>query len=148
VTPYLSVRDGAKAMEFYRRAFGAKELIRRTTPDGKIVHGRLKIGNSILMLSDQFGAMSAPDTTTATGNRVTIHLYFPDVRSAWAKAVKAGATIVMPLDDQFWGERYGQLDDPFGHHWSLAQVVPMSKAEKSMKEKEAMAMFASGSSAD
>jgi len=127
-------------MEFYRRAFGARELVRRTTPDGKIVHGRLQIGNSIVMLSDRFGPEPPPGAPAA---RVTLHLYFPNVRAAWAKAVKAGATVVMPLDDQFWGERYGQLDDPFGHRWSLAQVVAMDEAVRIRKQQEAMAMFAS-----
>jgi PhnB protein len=143
ITPYLCVDGGAKALEFYVRAFGAKELAREALPDGKLVHGRIRIGDSIVMLSDAFpgGPTAAP---SALGqSTVVLHLYSKDVRALWQKATKAGAKVVMPLADQFWGERYGQLQDPFGHVWSLSQQVAMSAAEKDRLQKEAMAMFAS-----
>jgi PhnB protein len=144
VTPYLCVDGAAKAMEFYLRAFGAKELTRQALPDGKLIHGRIQIGDSIVMLSDLFpgGTTNAPSVAGKT--TVTLHIYSKDVASLWARAVRAGATVLMPLGKQFWGETYGQLRDPFGHVWSLSQQVPMSAEERHRKQREAMAMFASG----
>jgi len=138
VTPYLAVNGGKEALDFYKRAFGAKELNRQTTPDGKVVHARMKIGDSIVMLSDQFG----PPAGQTAGSIVTLHIYSKDVDKLWQQATVAGAKILMPIDNQFWGERYGQLVDPFGHRWSLSMQVKMSKAERESKEKAAMAMFA------
>jgi PhnB protein len=144
VTAYLCVDGAAKAMEFYTKAFGAKELMRQAMPDGKLIHGRVQIGDSIVMLSDFFpgGVTAAPSSTGKT--TVTLHIYSKNVAPLWARAVRAGATVLMPLDKQFWGEKYGQLRDPFGHVWSLSQQVPMTAAEKHRKPKEAMAMFAAG----
>jgi PhnB protein len=136
VTPYLAVKGGAEAMEFYKKAFGAKELRRETTPDGKIIHGRLKIGDSIVMLSDQFEA-SGPGGISL----VTLHIYSKDVDKLWQQATAAGAKVRFPLDDMYWGERYGQLIDPFGHSWSLSMQIKMSKEERERKQKESMAMF-------
>ena len=141
VTPYLAVNGGKEALEFYKKAFGAKELNRQTTPDGKVVHARMKIGDSIVMLSDQFGA-PASGAAPAAGSIVTLHVYSKDVDKLWQQATAAGAKILMPIDNQFWGERYGQLVDPFGHRWSVAMQVKMSKEERDAKEKAAMAMFA------
>jgi len=144
LVPYLAVEGGVAALEFYKRAFGARELARVLTPDGKLIHGRLRIGDSILMLSDVFpgsgvAAPSSVGTTTAT-----IHIYSKNVDALWDRAVAAGAKVTMPLDNQYWGERYGHLLDPFGHHWSLSMRVKMSKAERAAKEKEAMSAFARG----
>jgi uncharacterized glyoxalase superfamily protein PhnB len=142
VTPYLAVTGAAKALEFYAKAFGAKEVprTRQESPDGKIIYARLKIGDSLVMLSDQFGS----DTGEASqgASPVTLHIYSKDVDKLWEKAVSAGAKPVMPLDNMFWGERYGQLVDPFGHRWSLSMRVRMSKQEMEAKQKEAMGMFA------
>jgi PhnB protein len=142
VTPYLSVVGGPEAMEFYKSAFGAQELQREVTPSGKLVHGRLKIGSSIVLLSDVFeGSPRAAPSTVGT-TTVTLHVYSTDVEKLWNRAVAAGAKITMPLADQFWGERYGELVDPFGHRWSLSMRIRMSAAEKAAKRQEAMRAFA------
>lgn len=140
VTPYLSVIGGNAALEFYKKAFGAKELARETTPDGKVMHARLKLGDSIIMLSDEFAG--APGGSIALGKSpVTLHIYTKDVNSLWSKAVGAGATVLLPIDNMFWGERYGQLTDPFGHRWSISMQIKMSKEERDAKQKVAMAQF-------
>ncbi len=138
VTPYLSVNGAASAIDFYRRAFGAKEIRRHATPDGRIMNAMLKIGDSMIMLSDN---LMGPQPQ---GGAVTIHLYSKDVDKLWDQAVSAGAKATMPLDDQFWGERYGQLTDPFGHKWSISMQVRMSKEDKEAKQRAAMAMFSQG----
>jgi PhnB protein len=144
VTPYLVVNDGAQAMEFYKKAFGATEILRQTTPDGKLIHGRLKVGDAIVMLADEFrgGGASAPTTLGSTS--VTLHIYVDDVDALWERALSAGARIAMPLDNQFWGERYGQLVDPFGHRWSVSMQIEMDPEEMELKRKAAMEMFAKG----
>lgn len=131
-------------MEFYKKAFDAKELVRQALPDGKLIHGRLRVGDSIVMLSDYFpgGSLVAPSVGGKT--TVTLHLYSKDVGALWKRALTAGASVVMPLERQFWGEKYGQLRDPFGHLWSLSQQVPMSEAEKARLQQKSMAMFESG----
>jgi PhnB protein len=144
VTPYLSVDGGLAAMEFYKKAFGARELLRRVTPNGKLIHGRLRIGDSIVLLSDVF-----PDSRTAAPGSigtttVTLHIYSKDVDALWDRAVAAGAKVAMVLENQFWGERYGQLVDPFGHHWSLSMQVRVPRTEKAAKQREAEAAFARG----
>ena len=142
LTPYLGVDGAAKAIEFYTRAFGAKEVARtrRLTSDGKVLHARLKIGDSLVMLSDNYG----PDQGTAPkgDSPVYLHIYSKDVDKLWQSAVSAGATVIMPLDNTFWGERYGHLLDPFGLRWSVSMRVKMSKEEKEAKRREAMTMFA------
>jgi PhnB protein len=143
VTPYLAINGAAAAIDWYKKAFNAKELARQTVPDGKIMHARIRIGDSIVMLSDAMaGATQSPD---ALGNSpVTLHVYSTNVDKLWQQAVDAGAKVTMPIDNQFWGERYGQLTDPYGHHWSLSQQISMSKKERDEKQKQAMAMFAQG----
>ena len=133
----MAVNGALEALEFYKKAFGAKELMRQLTPDGKVIHARIRIGDSILMLSDQFEAPAA-----ATATSVTLHIYSGDVDKLWRQATAAGAKVRSPLDDMYWGERYSQLVDPFGQRWSLSMQVSMSKEEKAAKEKAAMAMFA------
>jgi PhnB protein len=144
VTPYLVVRGGVDALEFYKKAFGATEISRQTTPDGKLIHGRIKLGNSIVMLSDEFqgGGASAPTTLGTTS--VTLHVYVDDVDHFWERALASGARIAMPLDNQFWGERYGQLVDPFGHRWSVSMQIEMDPEEMELKRKAAEQMFAQG----
>jgi PhnB protein len=142
--PYLAVNGGVAALEFYKKAFGAKELARSTTPDGKLIHGRLKVGTSILMLSDVFPGSGLASPAAIGTTTVTIHLYVKDVDSVWNRAIAAGAKVTMPLENQYWGERYGHLLDPFGHHWSLSMRVRMSKAQKATKQAEAEAAFARG----
>ncbi len=141
VTPYLSVEGGAAAMKFYEKAFGARRLSEVLTPDGKLVHGRVRIGDSIVMMSDVFeGARTASPSRLGTST-VTLHIYSKNVDALWAKAVAAGAKVAMPLETQFWGERYGQLIDPFGHHWSLSMRVAMTRAQRDAMRRDAMAAF-------
>jgi PhnB protein len=141
VTPYLTVSNASDAIEFYKRAFGAKEVQRNNAPDGKIMNARVKIGDSIVMLSDEFpGAVTKSPSTLGT-TTVTLHIYSKNVDKLWEQAIGAGATVLMPIDNQFWGERYGQIKDPFGHQWSMSQQVRMSKEEREEKTKAAMEMF-------
>lgn len=129
ITPHLSATPAADAIAFYERAFGATLLFRMDTPDGKkIVHSSLSINGGVLMLCDDFSDDPTP-AKPAIGPRsmgITLHLNVADVDAAWKRAVDAGALVVMPLDDQFWGDRYGILADPFGHRWSMS--TPVKKA--------------------
>jgi PhnB protein len=130
VAPHLIVDDAHKAIDFYSKAFGAVEVGRHMAQDGKrIMHASLRINNSILMLCDDFPEMHGGKGRSAKalgGTPVTIHLQVPDVDALWKQAVAAGATVEFPLADQFWGDRYGCLLDPFGHSWSLG--TPVNKA--------------------
>lgn len=120
VTPHLIVKGAAKAMEFYKKAFGAKELSRCAGPNGALCHAEMQIGNSHVYLCDEFPDMGAMSPLALKGSPVTIHLYVEDADAAFNQAVKAGAQSTMPLADMFWGDRYGKLKDPFGHNWSIA----------------------------
>jgi PhnB protein len=144
VTPYLTIDGAAEALEWYKKALGAKELFRETVPGGKIMHARIRIGDSIVMLNDYFPGGNSKDPKTLGSTPVTLHVYTKNVDKLWQQAIDAGATVNMPLDNQFWGERYGQLKDPFGHNWSLSMVISMSKKEKKEKQDRAMAMFSQG----
>lgn len=141
VTPYLHIDGVAEALEWYKKAFGAKEQTRQEVPGGKIMHARIKIGDSIVMMSDSFPGGATQSPTALGSTTTTLHIYTKNVDKLWQQAVDAGAKISQPLDNQFWGERYGQLKDPFGHSWSLSQVVPMTKQEMKEKQEQAMAMF-------
>jgi len=132
--PYLTVSDGAAAIEFYKKAFGAVEHEVHHAPGStKIMNAHLSINGGVFMLSDDFSAQFGGTSSTPEalgGSPVTLHLQMEDVDGAWAKAVAAGAIVTMPLADQFWGDRYGQLKDPFGHKWSMAQTkASLTKAE-------------------
>ena len=120
VTPYLAIRKAAKAIDFYKRAFGASEGYRLETPDGSIAHAEIRIGDSPVMLCDENPEMGAKSPQTLGGTPANLFLYVEDVDAAFKKAVAAGATATMPPADMFWGDRYGKLVDPFGHEWSLA----------------------------
>jgi PhnB protein len=126
VLPHLVVDDAAAAIDFYVKAFGATELGRVPGPGGKLIHAALTINGSTVMLNDDFPEFNDGKSTTPKalgGTPVTIHLTVTDVESKFAQAVEAGAEVVMPLEDQFWGDRYGMVRDPFGHQWSLGQPV-------------------------
>jgi uncharacterized glyoxalase superfamily protein PhnB len=123
VTPHLVCAGAAEAIEFYKRAFGAVEAARLPGPQGKLMHAMIRIGDSAVMLVDEFPEMGALSPTSLKGSPVTIHLYVEDVDATVARAVKAGAKITMPVADMFWGDRYGQLVDPFGHRWSVGTHV-------------------------
>jgi PhnB protein len=119
ITPSLVVRDAAKAIDFYKKALGAEELVRMPSPDGKIVHAELKIGDSIIFLSDEMPESPAKSPQTLGGVTGVLNLYVQDVDKSFQRAVDAGAKVAMPLADQFWGDRYGSLADPFGYVWGL-----------------------------
>ncbi len=123
LTPHLVCRDAAAAIDFYGRAFGAIERFRLPAPNGKIVHACVQIGDSQLFLVDEMPEHGALGPQALKGSPVTIHLQVQDADAVFARAVQAGATVGMPLADMFWGDRYGQVVDPFGHHWSIATHV-------------------------
>ena len=139
VTPHLVCAGAAKAIEFYKQAFGAEEGARLPGPDGRLMHATVKIGDSQVMLVDEMPEWGALGPKSLNGSPVTIHLYVDDVDAVVARAVKAGAKVTMPVADQFWGDRYGKLEDPFGHHWSVAthvRDVSMEEAQNAMREME------------
>ena len=126
VAPHLVVDDAAAAIEFYVKAFAATEYGRVPHPDGRLVHAALNVNGSMIMLNDDFPEYSDGKSMTPKslgGTPVTIHLQVTDVETAFQRALDAGATVIAPLEDQFWGDRYGVVRDPFGHHWSLGQPV-------------------------
>ncbi len=121
ITCYLVVNNASGAIEFYKRAFGAKEIYRFNGPDGNsIINAELMIGDSIILLSDEFRHGTCHSPKSIGGSCVMIHLYTEDVDTVFNQAISAGATVIMPVEDMFWGDRYGQLMDPFGHVWSVA----------------------------
>jgi PhnB protein len=133
VTPHLCVDGAAAAIDFYVKAFGATEMGRVAHPDGRIVHAAIQVNGSTIMLNDDFPEFDNGKSQTPKafgGTPVTIHLTVNDVDAKFAQAVEAGAEVVAPLEDQFWGDRYGMVRDPFGHQWSLGQPV----REVSMEE--------------
>jgi PhnB protein len=143
ITPSLVIRGAAQAIDFYKKAFGAQELHRSTMPDGKIMHATLKIGDSMLYLSDEFPGAPFKAPQSLGGTPVALHIYVEDVDKLWENAVAAGATVGMPLDNQFWGDRYGQIVDPFGHSWGLAtHKEDVAPEEMDRRAREAMAKFA------
>lgn len=123
ITPHLVCCNAADAIAFYVRAFGAVEFGRLPGPDGKLIHAMLMIGDSALMLVDEFPEWGSYSPLSLKGSPVTIHLYVEDVDAAVAQTIAAGVRVTMPVDDMFWGDRYGRLDDPFGHQWSVATHI-------------------------
>lgn len=120
LTPHITVKGAKKAIEFYKKAFGAEEMVIHGMPDGTVMHASLRIGDSVLMLNDEFPQMGAKGPQSLGGTPVTLHLFVQDVDKAFDRALQAGAKTVMPVADQFWGDRYGIVTDPFGHQWSIA----------------------------
>jgi PhnB protein len=140
VSPYLAVDDAEKAIEYYKKAFGAEETVRMNGPDGRIGHAELKIGDSHLMLSDPFPQSSTKPPTELGGTSVSIFMYVEDVDAVVQKAVDQGATVTMEVEDQFWGDRFGSITDPFGHNWSIAtHVEDLTPEEIEERGKAAMA---------
>jgi PhnB protein len=138
VTPYLSVRGAAEAIDFYKKALGAKELMRMPGPGGKVGHAEIQIGDSRVMLADEHPEMNFTGPQSYGGTSVHLHVYLPNVDAQVAKALKAGAKLVRPVKDQFYGDRLGTIEDPFGHVWHLAtHLEDLSKAE--MKKRAAKA---------
>lgn len=138
VTPHLNIEGAAAAIDFYKQAFGAVEESRLPGPNGKVMHAMLRIGGAAIMLNDAFPEHGTLGPKALKGTPVTLHLYVPDADAVAARALKAGAKAVMPVQDMFWGDRYGIVEDPFGHRWSIAthvrDVTPaqMAEAMKSM----------------
>jgi len=120
LSPYLIVRNADRAIEFYKQAFGAQLKSVHHMPDGRIMNAQLQIGDSMLLLNEEFPEFGSLSPLALTGTSVTLHLYVDDVDAAFSQAVGAGATIESPLEDAFWGDRFGKLKDPFGHGWSIA----------------------------
>lgn len=142
VTPFLTIRDAARAIEFYEKAFGAEARGVMKGPDGKVMHAELKIGDSIIMLSDEFPDFGALSPQALNGSPAGLHIYVEDADAAFDRAVKAGAQVEMPVMEQFWGDRYGRLKDPFGHKWSIAtHVKDLSMDEMKRAMDEAMAQM-------
>jgi PhnB protein len=123
ITPHLVCADAAKAIEFYKKAFNASELFRLDGNAGKLMHACIQIGDSRVMLADEFPEWDSVGPKTLKGTPVTLHLYVEDADKAFNQAINAGAAVKMPLADMFWGDRYGIVIDPFGHNWSIAMHV-------------------------
>jgi len=120
ITPHLVCKGASDAIEFYKKAFNAVERTRLPGPDGTVMHAMLGIGDSTVMLGEEFPNCGRSGPLTLKGSPVTLHLYVKDVDASFAQAVEAGAKVIMPVADMFWGDRYGVIEDPFGHSWSLA----------------------------
>lgn len=137
VTPHLVCAGAADAIEFYKRAFGAVEEARLPGPQGRIMHAMIRIAGSAVMLVDEMPEWGALGPKALKGSPVTIHLYVENADAFIKRAVDAGAKITMPVEDMFWGDRYGKLEDPFGHHWSVAthiRDVSMEEAQAAMQK--------------
>jgi uncharacterized glyoxalase superfamily protein PhnB len=143
IIAHLVVGNGAEAIAFYQNAFGAEAFGVHYTPDGKLMHAELKIGSAHLMLADEFPSFGSVSPKSLGGSPVILNLYSEDVDTLFDRAVKAGAVVTMPLANQFWGDRYGQITDPFGHRWALGQhVEDVAPEEMERRAKEAFAQMA------
>jgi PhnB protein len=143
VTPYITLRDAARAIDFYKRAFGAQEVMRMDGPNGKVAHAEIRIGDSMIMLGDEMPGMGNPSPETLGGTTGGILLYVDNADAVFDRAVSAGAQAEMPVADMFWGDRYGRLKDPFGHSWSVAtHKEDVAPAEMQKRMQEAMAQMA------
>jgi PhnB protein len=142
VTPFLVVDDASEAIDFYQRALGARERMRMPMPDGKVAHAEIEIGDSVVMLSDPFPQATTRPPTELGGTTVGVFLYVEDVDAFVQRAVDAGATVTMPPEDMFWGDRFGQISDPFGHQWQVAthveDVPPDEMAARARKAMSSM----------
>ncbi len=144
VSAHLCIKGAAEAMEFYKKAFGGEELCRMPGPDGKsVMYGELKIGNSVVMIAEEWPGPGPASPTTLKNTSVTIHIYSEDADAAHKRAVDAGATSTMPVAEMFWGDRYGRVMDPYGHHWSFATHIKDLTPEE-MASAAAAAMAAMG----
>jgi len=150
VTPAIVVRDAAAAIEFYKKAFGAEEIDRMAGPDGSIMHAEIRIGDSRIMLGEENEQWGTRSPLLTNGNPGSLHIYVENADAAFDRAIKAGAKVRYPLEDAFWGDRYGKVTDPFGHEWGLATRVKeltraeMEKAGKEWMEKAAQTAGAHG----
>ena len=137
ITPYLSVKGAAEAIEFYKKAFGATEMMRLPNPDGTLGHAEIKIGDALIMLADEYPDYGNLSPKTLGGSSVRLHMYVEDVDAFFEKAVAAGAKVLIPVADQFYGDRSGRLEDPFGHVWLVSthtEDLTPDEMERRMKE--------------
>ena len=137
-TPYLIINGAAQALEFYKRAFGAAETVRMPDPKGRIAHAEMKIGDSMIMLADEHHEMGHRGPRTLGGTSVSILLYVPDVDTVFDRAIKAGAKSQRPVADQFYGDRMGTLEDPFGHVWTIGTHIEDVSAEEMKRRMAAL----------
>jgi PhnB protein len=145
-TPYLIVKGAAEAIEFYKRAFGATELLRMADPQGRVGHAEIKIGDSVIMLADEHPAMGYRGPRSLGGSSVSILLYLEDVDTVFERAVKTGARALRPVANQFYGDRSGTLEDPFGHVWTVATHVEDVPPEEMQRRAEAAMRSAASAS--
>jgi PhnB protein len=136
ITPSIVVSDGAKSIDFYKKAFGAEERVRMPGPDGGVMHAELRIGDSAFMLGEEMPTMGAKSPKTLGGSPVSFFIYTENVDAAWDRATKAGGKPIMPLEKMFWGDRAGCLEDPYGHKWWLAQHVEDLTPDQIKKRQE------------
>ena len=137
ITPHLVCAGAAEALAFYQKAFGGVEVGRMPGPGGKIMHSEMRIGDSRIMVVDEFPDYGSNGPLALKGSPVVIHMYVQDADAVWEKALAAGAKPIMPLADMFWGDRYGQLEDPFGHRWAIAthqRDMSMQEIEQAMQQ--------------
>lgn len=143
VTPHLVCKNAGKAIDFYKKAFGAEDVRISLMSDGSVMHAELKIGDSIIMLGEEFPDWKVLSPLSLGGTPAVIHIYTNDADALFQKAVAAGATVAMPIMDQFWGDRYGQIVDPFGHKWSIAtHIEDVSEEELEKRGRAAMEQMA------
>jgi PhnB protein len=149
ITPGLIVKGAQKAIEFYKEAFGAEVKSVMTSPDGKmVVHSEIKIGDSLIFVNDEYPDMGARGPQSIGGTPVSLNMYVEDADAVFERAVAAGATVVMPLADQFWGDRWGMVTDPFGHMWSVAtHVADLSQEEINKASQEYFSKSGKGGAA-
>ena len=145
ITPYLSVKGAADAIDFYKKAFGAIEMMRLPNPDGTLGHAEIKIGNALVMLADEYPDYGNLSPKTLGGSSVRLHMYVEDVDAFFEKAVAAGAKVLIPVADQFYGDRSGRLEDPFGHVWLVSTHIEDVAPEEMQKRMEAYSQKQSGS---
>ena len=138
VTPYLVIKGANEAIDYYKRVFGATERMRMDAPGGKIGHAELEIGDSVVMLADEFPEMGHRSPKTLGGSPVSLVLYVEKVDEVWKRALEAGANQIRPLENQFYGDRMGTLEDPFGHVWSLATHIEDVSPEEMARRSEEM----------
>jgi PhnB protein len=138
VTPYLAIRDAKSALDFYARAFGAELVLKLDMPDGKIAHAEIRIGDSILMMSEENPDWGNRSPASLGGSPVSLMIYVPDADAAFARALAAGAEQVRPVEDQFYGDRSGTLKDPYGYQWTLATHIEDVSTEEAQRRMEAM----------
>jgi PhnB protein len=140
VTPHLIIKGAADAIEFYKKAFGAEVRGIHSGPGNAVMHAEIKIGNSILMMNDEFPDFGSVGPNTRGGTSVVIHIYTEDADGLFNRAIGAGAKVIMPIMDAFWGDRYGQVEDPYGHRWSIAtHKEDVSREDLEKRGQQAMA---------